>query len=352
VPTQLKPEQSARQKIDAKLAEAGWVVQNRDEANLSAGRGVTLKIPTTVQGILAARIDRLPPNAKDLLQTLAVIGREFPISLIRAVLMKTDDELSALLNDLQLREFIYEQPAVGDAEYIFKHALTQEVAYNSVLIQRRKDLHERTARGIEVLFSSRLEDRYADLAHHYSRSDNRSKAVEYLQLAAQQAILRSASSEAIAQLTSALQTLKSLPENPQRDQQELILQTMLGPVLIAIKGNAAGEVAVAYERAAELGRKLGDNAQLFPLLFGLRSFHLVRAELREARELGQQLVGLSETIEDAGLSLEANLAQGNTLFHFGELMPALETLERAFALYDPHKHRVHAFLYGLDPGVF
>jgi predicted ATPase len=107
----------------------------------------TLKIPPTVQGILAARIDRLPPNAKDLLQALAVIGREFPLSLIRAVLTKTDDELNRLLNDLQLGEFIYEQPAVVDAEYIFKHALTQEVAYNSVLIERRKQLHEKYRRS-------------------------------------------------------------------------------------------------------------------------------------------------------------------------------------------------------------
>ena len=97
-----------------------------------------LKIPPTVQAILAARIDRLPPDAKDLLQTLAVIGREFPLSLIRAVVANPDDELSRMLNDLQLGEFIYEQPAVGDSEYIFKHALTQEVAYNSVLMERRK----------------------------------------------------------------------------------------------------------------------------------------------------------------------------------------------------------------------
>jgi predicted ATPase len=123
----------------------------------------TLKIPPTVQGILAARIDRLPTNPKDLLQALAVIGREFPLSLIRAVSTKTDDELSPLLNDLQLREFIYEQPAVGDTEYIFKHALTQEVAYNSVLIERRKQLHERIGAALETLYASSLDDHLAEL---------------------------------------------------------------------------------------------------------------------------------------------------------------------------------------------
>ena len=100
-----------------------------------------VKVPTTVQAVLAARIDRLPAEEKELLQTLAVLGREYSLSLIRAVVVSTDDELRRLLNDLQLGEFIYEQPAVGDTEYIFKHALTQEVAYNSLLIERRKLLH-------------------------------------------------------------------------------------------------------------------------------------------------------------------------------------------------------------------
>ncbi len=312
-----------------------------------------VKVPGTVQAILASRLDRLPPDEKELLQVLALIGRQFPLSLIRRVVGDgADDDLDRMLADLQMAEFIYEQPATGDIEYIFKHALTQEVAYGSLLVERRKELHERTAREIEALFSSRLEDHYSNLAHHYSSSDNGLKAVQYLQLAAQQGIQRSANTEAIDQLTKALRILKSLPETQQRDQHELILQTMLGPVLIATKGNAAGEVAVAYKRAVELGRKLDDNVQLFPVLFGMRSFHLVRAELEQARELAEQLLDLSERLGDAGLSLEANLAKGNTLFLFGEFTPALHILEKAFALYEPQKYRAHAFLYGLDPGVF
>jgi len=137
------------------LLDEGALVHDGSAVKLTQSLD-TLKIPPTVQGILAARIDRLPAEAKELLQTLAVIGREFPLSLIRAVLTKTDDVLSAPLNDLQLREFIYEQPSVGEAEYIFKHALTQEVAYNSVLIERRKQLHERIGAALEVLYGSSL----------------------------------------------------------------------------------------------------------------------------------------------------------------------------------------------------
>jgi len=147
---------------------------------------VELTIPPTVQAILAARIDRLPAGAKDLLQTLAVIGREFSVSVIRAVTTASDDELNRLLADLQLGEFIYEQPAVGDTQYVFKHALTQEVAYNSVLLERRKILHERIGGALERLYASSIDEHLAELAHHYGRSANLDTAVEYLTRAGKQ----------------------------------------------------------------------------------------------------------------------------------------------------------------------
>ncbi len=122
----------------------------RDGGTVKLTRSLAaLKIPPTVQAILASRIDRLPQDAKDLLQTLAVIGREFPLSLIRAVVSIPDDESRRLLDVLQLGEFIHEQPAIGDSEYTFKHALTQEVSYNSVLMERRRQLHRRIGAALE-----------------------------------------------------------------------------------------------------------------------------------------------------------------------------------------------------------
>ena len=164
-----------------------------------------VKVPATVQAILASRIDHLPPDEKELLQTLAVIGREFALSLVRCVSdgRKTDD-LERMLADLQMAEFIYEQPATGDIEYIFKHALTQEVAYNSVLVERRKLLHERAGAALESIFAEQLDDHLDDLARHYSRSDNVAKAVEYLERAGQQALQRSAYAEAISSLSGAI----------------------------------------------------------------------------------------------------------------------------------------------------
>jgi predicted ATPase len=107
-----------------------------------------------------------------------VLGREFALSLVRRVVHgRKDDELERMLANLQMAEFIYEQPATGDIEYIFKHALTQEVAYNSVLIERRKLLHERAGQALESMFAEQLEDQLDQLAHHYSRSDNVGKAI-------------------------------------------------------------------------------------------------------------------------------------------------------------------------------
>ena len=121
-----------------------------------------------MQGVLAARIDRLAPEEKALLQQLAVIGREFPLSLVRHVVPQSEEELYSLLSSLQRKEFLYEQPAFPEVEYIFKHALTQEVAYGTVLHEQRKALHERTAQAIEALYTTALDEHYSDLAHHYS----------------------------------------------------------------------------------------------------------------------------------------------------------------------------------------
>src|SRR5207249_4220494 len=178
------------------LAEEGVLSGERGTYHL--GKAPTeLHISPTVQGVLTARIDRLATAEKALVHQLAVIGRQFPLSLIHHVVTQSEEELYRLLSSLQRKEFLYEQPAFPEPDYIFKHALTQEVAYNSVLQERRKVLHERTAQAIETLFHSRLEDHYSELAHHYSRSGNAQKAVEYFHLAGQKAAQRSANAEAV-----------------------------------------------------------------------------------------------------------------------------------------------------------
>src|SRR5262249_49439304 len=158
---------------------------------------------------------------------------------------------------IRAAEFIYEQPAFPEVEYIFKHALTQEVAYNSVLLERRRVLHERAAQALVALYRATLDEHYSELAHHYTRSGNTEKAVEYLHLAGQQAVQRSANAEALTHLTTALELLTTLPDTRARAQQELMLQVTLGVPLQAIRGVASPEVRAVYTRARELCQQLG-----------------------------------------------------------------------------------------------
>ncbi|MDN0076322.1 adenylate/guanylate cyclase domain-containing protein [Crenobacter sp. SG2303] len=306
-----------------------------------------LQIPATVQGVLASRIDRLQPAEKALLQTLAVIGKVFTWSLLARVVDQSEDTMKSLLTRLQAGEFIYEQPAFPEVEYSFKHALTQEVAYGSLLSDQRRALHERTGQAIEALFGARLEEHSSELAHHFSRSGNAPKAVEYLHCAGRQALQRSADAEAVAHLTTALALLATLPDAPERTRQELELLITLGPAWMATKGHAAPEVEATYTRALTLCRQLGETIQLFPALLGLRTFYLVRGELLTSRELGEQLLTLARKAQDPALLAQAHRALGTSLLGLGELDPARAQLEQALALYDPSA----AFFYGLEPGV-
>ena len=147
------------EEIVQELVEQGVLVRTDVGAGLvlptegaASSAPTALHIPPTVQGVLASRIDRLAPEEKALLQQLAVIGREFPLSLVRQVITQPEDELYRLLSSLQRKEFLYEQPAFPESEYIFKHALTQDVAYGTVLQEQRKLLHERTGQALEALY--------------------------------------------------------------------------------------------------------------------------------------------------------------------------------------------------------
>jgi predicted ATPase len=312
-----------------------------------------LRLSPTVQGVLASRIDQLSAERKELLQTLAVIGRESLLGLIGKVVAQTEAQLERMLGDLQAGEFIYEQPATGDIEYVFKHALTQEVAYNSLLIERRKLLHERIGDAIESHYPSSLDDHLAELAHHYSHSDNVTKAVEYLGRAGQQAMRRSAYAEAISSLTAAIDLLPNLLDGLERVQRELSLQLALGPALTAVKGWGAQEPERAYTRARELCEKDGDPPELFRALLGLWYVYQVRAQFGTAHELAEQLLRRAQNMPDPTLLMYAHHALGETSLYTGKLLPAREHLEVAISLYSRERHQPFTLLYyEFDIGIF
>jgi class 3 adenylate cyclase/predicted ATPase len=294
-----------------------------------------LKIPPTVQAILASRIDRLPAGDKDLLQMLAVMGKDFPLGLIKRVTGKPDDELERMLGDLQFGEFIYEQPALPDVEYSFKHALTHEVAYGSVLNERRKPLHERTAQAIEALFADQLDDHLQELAHHYSRSGNAGKAIHYLRIAGEQAARRCAHEEAASLFNAALEMLTREPEGQERMRREIELRLALIGSLVAHNGYAAPEVEESARRALELSGALGDPTLHFPALMFAWAFHQVRRDLERADQTSMELIELAERAREPGMMANANFASGAVSLFFGKFRAARARLEQAAALHDP-----------------
>jgi predicted ATPase len=279
-------------------------------------------------------MDRLPAQEKDLLQTLAVIGKEFPLGLIKGVVERSEDDLYRGLSRLQAAEFIYEQPAFPDPEYTFKHSLTQDVAYQSLLGERRSVLHERTGQAIEELYCDALDAHYGELAYHYSRTENTPKAIGYLHLAGEQALQRLAYTEAISQLRKGVD-----------------LQLTLGQALVT-QGPAAPETEQAYTRARDLCEEVGEAPQLFRALQGLHNIHVVRAELDRAGELGKQLLCVARATRNSEHLLLAHFAMGTTCHWRGEFRQAREHLEEAIGCYEPQECRIPESLWvSEDPGV-
>ena len=294
-----------------------------------------LKIPLTVQAILASRIDRLPPNQKDLLQTLAVIGRQFAFGLVQKVVAESEDELSRMLDNLQLAELIYEQPAAGDVEYIFKHALTQEVAYNSVLIEKRKPIHEKIGAAIEALATSRINDYVAVLAHHYSRSDNSMKAALYLHWAALQAEQRSAYPEATELARLGISILANAAECPERDRQELGLQSILGAMLATAFSPGSVEVERVQTRTIELCNRIGDETQLFLAVMGSHIRFQIRAEGQRAREVSEKVLAMAERLGQPWMLGIAHALQAASLLWIGQPEAARAHCEESLAALGP-----------------
>jgi class 3 adenylate cyclase/tetratricopeptide (TPR) repeat protein len=297
-----------------------------------------LKIPPTVQATLAARIDRLPAAEKELLQILAVIGPEIALEPIKHVTGKSEEQLEALLSSLQLSEFIYEQPTVRGAEYVFKHALTQEVSYNSLLAERRRMIHAQAGRAIEAVYAGQLEDHYSELARHHLRGNDAAKAVRYAQLAAEQAANRGAFLEATNLIDGALNLLDRMPDKNERCRAELALRGSESMVAFALHGPASPERQRSIRRMCELGEKLEEREHLLRGLIGLCGVHFSRSESVQALEVAERCFQLAQTAQDAGLLADLGYLAGLLAFLLGNFRGAVSHLEDA-ALQSSHANR-------------
>jgi class 3 adenylate cyclase/predicted ATPase len=310
-----------------------------------------LAIPSTLQDSLMARLDRLE-TVKEVAQVGAALGRTFHYELLRAIAAMDDTTLQRALAKLGESDLLHQRGVPPDATYIFKHALIQETAYQSMLVSRRQHLHRKIADTLVERFPETSGTQPELVAHHYTEAGLADLAVSSWQRAGQRAVERSANIEALAHLSKGLDVLGTLVDDPERCQRELALRTVLGPALMSTRGMGAHEVEQNYTRALELCRQLGERPELFAVLRGLWEYHELRGDLKTARELGEELLRLAVASGDPALQLIAHDVLGDTLYWLGDFPRALDHLERGIALYrfDEHRGLAHQHA-GYDPGV-
>lgn len=309
-------------------------------------------VPTTIQDLLMARLDRLA-SAKPVAQVGATMGREFSLSLLQAVLAHETspigiNHLPAQLASLVRSGLVLEKGDATSPRYFFKHALVRDAAYESLWERDRKRLHRTIANVVREQFPDMAQSHPELLAHHFSRSGNDAQALEYWERAARRAASRSAHVEAINHLRSGLALLARLPPASERDRTELRMQLMLAGQLVTTHGYGADPVGHAYERAAELCQRAGDEAAQMKTLLGLEGYHFMRADFTRAHVIARQAAAILADSTDPMRKIQLEWAVGNILFHQGEFAAALERMDTSLTAYGQLQHHPRMVQ---DPGV-
>ncbi len=324
------------------VVESGILVAAGDRYAVT-GPGTPLSIPSTLQGSLLARLDRLPAT-REVAQIGAALGRSFFHELVSAVAEMPQQKLDDALAQLVRAELMFRRGTPPDAEYTFKHALVQDAAYSTFPRSRRQQIHARIATTLETRFPEIVAAQPQLMAQHCTEAGLNEKAVNYRLKAGQQAIARSAMAEAEALLRPGLALIASLPDNDWREEQELDLLITLGRALIATHGWGAPEIGEAYARARELCDRLNRPRKLLPILYGRFVHHALRADLDKAQQLAAEMRRLGETQNDVVARVMAYRVSGYASLAFGDFVTARDYLERSLGLYNPTDRAIFAEL--------
>jgi class 3 adenylate cyclase/predicted ATPase len=334
--------------IDVIVARTDGVplfVEELTKAVLETGEA---NIPASLHDSLMARLDRIP-EIKEVAQIAACIGREFSHGLLVAVAPISPDLVGNALERLVGSELVFRRGTPPEAIYTFKHALVQDAAYQSLLKSKRQQLHARIAQVLEEQFPGAGTAQPEVVARHLTDAGLVRQAIHYWRRAGELAAGRSASSEAVAHLSKALELIETLPNASALLEEELALRMAIGGPLMATKGYGADEVERTYSRASALCDELGRSAELFPVLRGLWSYHNVRGELQRAHDVAERLVVLADA---QGAPLRRALARralGTTLFFLGRFVDATAALDEGIAIDDAvagwEEHRSDLALY-------
>jgi class 3 adenylate cyclase/tetratricopeptide (TPR) repeat protein len=310
------------------LVEAGVLVDTPGAYRLAQALP-TIRMPATVQAVLAARIDRLPPEAKHLLQTAAVIGHEVPLALLQAIAERSEEALHHSLAQLQGAEFLYETRLFPEREYTFKHALTHEVAYGSLLQERRRTLHARIVEALEGLSADRLVEQVDRLAHHALRGEVWDKAVTYCRQAGAKAMAHSAYREAVTCCEQALDALHRLPACPDTHAQAIDLRLDLRSALFPL--GEFERIFVCLQDAAALAEALGDHDRLGWVSAYLIAHFLLACEPDHALASGQRALAIAADLGDVGLTVVAQHYLGLVYRSLGDYQQAVDCFQKNVA---------------------
>ncbi|HXD95337.1 MAG TPA: adenylate/guanylate cyclase domain-containing protein [Candidatus Acidoferrum sp.] len=311
------------------LVETGALAGERGAYRLTRP-GESLKIPATVQAILASRIDRLRPEAKRLLQAAAVVGKDVPMPLLLAIADVPEHEVRTELTSLQAAEFLYETRLFPDLEYTFKHALTHEVAYQGLLHDRQRALHARITEAIERLSTERLAEQAERLAHHALRGELWEKAVAYLRQAGLRATARAAYREAVANLEQALGALRHLPDSRETTELTIDIRIDIRNALLPLGDRV--RMADHLHEAEVLARTLGDQRRLGRIATFMVIECLNSGDYDGAVRFGLEALTIGRTLGDRSTEVVATSFLGMTHLARGEFNDAAALLERNVAL--------------------
>ena len=305
------------------LVETGALQGSRGAYRLTAP-ATSIRIPATVQAILAARIDRLSPEDKRLLQAAAVIGKDVPYRLLQAIADLPDALLRKGLSDLQAAEFLYETSLYPDLEYTFKHALTHEVAYGSMLQERRRTLHTRIVEAIERLYAERLDDQVERLAHHAFRAEVWDKALAYLRQAGERAAARSAHREAVAHLEQAIVAAEHLPDHVEALRTQVDLRILLRSSLYPLGEHE--RIRHHLRVGEELAARLGDRLRVGRMVAFQAHIAWSTGETLRAIERASEALGVGEAEQDPALTALARFFLGQACHANGDYRRGVQIL--------------------------
>jgi predicted ATPase len=298
------------------------------------GPMAALAIPTSLQASLLARLDRLS-STREVAQIGAVLGRSFSHELISAVAGMPQQRVNESLKQLASAGLIFQRGTPPHAEYAFKHALVQDVAYGTILRSRRKQLHGRTAAVLERQFPEIAETQPERMAQHCAEAGLIAKAVAYCLEAGELAVTRGLMTEAIAQLQKGLDLVADLPNGAARHEQELDLQLLFGKALMAARGYGAPELGETLARARKLCEQLDKTKQLAPVMCGQWVFCSVRGELLQAERHTKEVRRLVEGKDDEAWKCFGQIISGDVSLWLGKFIDSRSYLENALSLWDP-----------------